>query len=269
MSPAKSVAFVLVPGAHCLPIQYQQVVEKLWALGHTVEPVHLPTVGRAFFESNGRVASVYDDAAFVSSIIASLADAGHNVVAVGSSYGGLVITEAAKGLTEAERKAAGKAEGGALVRLVYLASLLPEVGKTLGQLVAGKIPVPVSEEIETDFLDPPPPQFAGQILCSDLADAEEQAKWGATLDVLSSRVYSDVINYAGWRTVPTIFVAVLRDKAIEPNYGLENVDGAIEALKAEGQPATVKKVALEADHLMMISQPDKVVEILLEAANSD
>lgn len=270
MSPAKPVAFVLVPGAYCLPSQFQLVAEKLRALGHTVEPVHLPTVGRAFFESNGRIASVYDDAAHVGATVASLADAGHNVVVAGSSYGGFVITEAARGLTKAEREAAGKpADSGALVGLVYLASLLGEVGQTLGQLVAGRIPVPVSEKFEANFLDPPPPELAGLILCSDLDDAEERTKWGATLDVLSSRVYGDPLTYAGWRTVPTIFVAALRDKAVDPAYEVEIADKAIEALKAEGQPATVKKLALETDHLMMISKPDKVVEILLEAAKAE
>ena len=209
---------------------------------------------------------MYDDAAHVGATIDTLSDAGHDVVAVGSSYGGFVITEAAKGLTKAERATAGMPGPGGLIGLVYLASAAAEVGTTLGQLLAGRIPVPVSEHFEEDFLEPPPADMAGKILRSELKSAEEQSRYGAMMDVFSSRIYRDALTHAGWRTVPSTFVLGTMDKALEVAFAEEHVDAAMAALEAEGRGRMIEKVVLESDHLMMISQPDQVAEILVEAA---
>ncbi|KAH8900400.1 hypothetical protein GQ53DRAFT_815285 [Thozetella sp. PMI_491] len=99
------------------------------------------------------------------------------------------MTEAANGHSEAERGTSSRNFNGALIRLVYLASLLSTAGTTLYGLVEGKSPVPVSKTIVAENLDPPPPEFAGQILCSDLEDKEEQVRYGNMMDVFSSREF--------------------------------------------------------------------------------
>ena len=268
MSTSTPLAFVLVPGGYCLPTQFERVTERLNALEHTVQPIHLPSVGRAFSERNGRPATYYDDADHVNSVIASLADSGHNVIAAGSSYGGWVITEAAKGLSKAERDGSGKNGSGALVGLVYLASMLSEVGFNLAQLLEGKVMVPVSDKFDVDFLDPPPAEVAGPVLCSELEDKEEQIRYAKMMDIFSTRVYADKLRHAGWKVVPTTVVVAARDKTLDPSLAHESFERAVKVLETEGKPITVKKVVLEADHLCMISQPDKVVEILLDATRS-
>ncbi|KAB5566209.1 Alpha/Beta hydrolase protein [Coniochaeta sp. 2T2.1] len=257
------LAFVLVPGAFCLPTQFDRITPKLQQLGHHVEPIHLPTVGRAFFEKTSRIASIPDDAEHVNSTVASLADKGYNVVLVGSSYAGMVITEAARGLSRAERGP----NTGALIGLVYLGSLLPPVGVTIAEIFGGKGPPAPSADAEPTFMDPHPVEVAAQLLHSDLP-AEEALHYAGMVDVFSSRVNGDACTFAGWKTVPATVVIGSRDLAVKPDLGHEYVKRAVETLEAEGKPVTVKKVVIGADHMMMVSQPDRVVEILLEAAKA-
>jgi pimeloyl-ACP methyl ester carboxylesterase len=76
-----------------------------------------------------------DDAAHFHNIAEKLADQGKDIVLVMHSYGGVVGTECSQGLSRTERKEAGKLGG--IIRLVYLTSVVPEVGVSLRELLPG------------------------------------------------------------------------------------------------------------------------------------
>jgi pimeloyl-ACP methyl ester carboxylesterase len=86
-----------------------------------------------------------DDAAFFHGIVEELADQGKDVVLVTHSYGGVVGTEASKGLSKSERTEAGK--DGGLVRLVYLTSVVPTPGNSLGDLMGTLLPTYIKIDV--------------------------------------------------------------------------------------------------------------------------
>jgi pimeloyl-ACP methyl ester carboxylesterase len=84
-----------------------------------------------------------DDADFFHDKIEDLVSAGKDVVVVAHSYGGMVATDAAQGLSTAARADQGLAGG--VSRIVYLASIVAEVGETAGELTAN---------LKFDFMKP-------------------------------------------------------------------------------------------------------------------
>jgi alpha-beta hydrolase superfamily lysophospholipase len=148
-STASSTAYVLVPGGHCPGSFFHKVTERLRIMGFEVVEINHPSVGNP----EKPPATMSDDAANILSAAASFMDQGKNVVVVANSCGGFAATEAMKGLSESERKAAGKS-GGQLINLVYLASLLPPLGITCSQLIAGVVEVAeIHIQTDKDFRD--------------------------------------------------------------------------------------------------------------------
>lgn len=116
---------VLVPGSFNYSAIYTAVTDKFTALGHSLKAVELRTVGKR----PGPPPTMYDDAAAIASEVEKLADEGKDVVLVGHSYGGLPISQSLKGLSRAAREKEGKKGG--VVRLAYLAALVPAIGENV------------------------------------------------------------------------------------------------------------------------------------------
>jgi hypothetical protein len=73
---------------------------------------------------------MFDDATFIAKETEKLADHGKDASLVAHSYGGVPITESAKGLGNQERQKQGKKGG--IVRLAYMTALVPGVGDFSG-----------------------------------------------------------------------------------------------------------------------------------------
>lgn len=127
-------AIVIIPGAACPTPFYTDLVSKLSAYGYETHVHNL----RSYTQSPAAGAvpgSLADDAAYFHDKIEALADAGKDVVVVAHSYGGLVATDAAHGLSKAER-AAGSGQPGGVVRIVYLTCIVGPVGSTSAETCA-------------------------------------------------------------------------------------------------------------------------------------
>jgi len=98
--------------------------------GYAFVTVSLPTITR----KPGPLPTMYDDAAHINSTVSKLADQGRDVVVVGHSYGGIPTTESLKGVVKKERLQAGKKGG--VVRVGYVAGLVPEVGGAASSVMA-------------------------------------------------------------------------------------------------------------------------------------
>ena len=80
-----------------------------------------------------------DDAAHIHGIIEALVDDDKDVLVAMHSYGGIPGTQAVRGLTREERKKQqqGRKEGGGVMGLVYVSSLLVNAGESSEDSFAG------------------------------------------------------------------------------------------------------------------------------------
>ena len=248
-----NTAFVLVPGGFCPGAYFHKVTSLLEKDGYEVAQIDLPGVGKR----DGPPATMYDDAEYVRTKALQFADQGKDVVLAGNSYGGIVITEAAKNISKADREAVGKPGG--VVHLVYLASGLAPVGISTQKLVADKVPVMMETDVE--YNEPLDAATAGALLCSDMSK-EDQLFYGAMQRPHSAAAFHSKLTYAGWQHIPTTVVIAELDKTLASSFLHENVDRVIAKGEAKGE-AKVTKISVQAQHCMMLNRPEAVVEILL------
>ncbi|MFD6160632.1 alpha/beta fold hydrolase [Nocardia sp. NPDC060256] len=224
---AQSKTVVLVHGGFVDGAGWRGVYDNLTQDGFTVRVVQNPTK------------SLADDAATTRQILDEIEG---EVVLVGHSYGGAVITEAGT-----HDKVAA---------LVYITAFAPDKGESVNTLL-GTFP--------QDGPQPPilPPQdgylfldrakfhesFAGDLSAQDAAFlADSQVPWG--LEALGGP-----ISEAAWRLKPSWYLHVTEDKMIPP---------AAQASMAERIGATV--VETPGSHAVYVSRPDVVANIIRSAA---
>lgn len=143
------ISILLIPGAFGLPEFYQPVIEAVVSKGFAIQVLHLPTVGPT--KGQGREGSelptMYDDAAYISKAIASLADASKKVILVAHSYGGVPTTQSILGLRLGERRAEGKRGG--VVHLAYMTALVPALGCSAADVLSS-VPDTNRDKLESD-----------------------------------------------------------------------------------------------------------------------
>ena len=138
---ASKLAIVLIPGSFTVAAMYYPLQDLLAAAGYDVYVNTLPSASRNAPESP---ASLSDDARFFGKIIERIADYGRDIIVLGHSYGGMVASESAQGLSKAERLERGRKGG--IIRIIFLAAIvLPE-----GQSVTGDQGKPPASIVETD-----------------------------------------------------------------------------------------------------------------------
>ena len=252
MTPSTNdTAFVCVPGGYCPGSYFERVTSRLHSLGYSAVAVDLPTIGNP----DKPPAGMEDDVAHVQSTITNLLDQGKDVILIGNSYGTFVMTEAARGLDKVSRQAMGRQH--ALTHMVYIATLFPPIGISVHELIAEQ--VDVQTIADNEFINPPPPDVVARMLLNDLP--EEDQKQYSTLKCISSKCFHSKCTYEGYLHVPTTQVICEHDQAVPPKAQHESGDGVI----ARGGN-NVRKTSLQADHCAMISHPDEIVVLLLEAA---
>jgi pimeloyl-ACP methyl ester carboxylesterase len=236
MSDGASPTVVLVHGAFADSSSWNGVIKRLQAQGvQTVAPAN-PLRGIAF------------DSAYIASFLQQTSGP---VVAVGHSYGGAVITNAA---TQADN----------VVGLVYVAAFAPDEGELLGEVEAGS-----KDSVLNSALMPlrypsgnggePAAEFA--INPANFRDAfaadlppEETALMAATQRPVAELAFSEPNGPPAWKRLPSWAVVATGDKAA----GTDVVRSM-----AERAGATITEV--EGSHVIMISQPQAVTDVILEA----
>ncbi|KAI0870052.1 Alpha/beta hydrolase fold-1 [Hypoxylon argillaceum] len=123
MTSSKPTVF-FSPGAFHTPWVFDNVRSILSSRGFETGAAALLTAG-----TTDRNIGIYDDAANLHSKLAALVDEGKEVVLVGHSFGGLVISNAVEGLSLKQRASEGK-PGGILI-LIYLTALAIPAGTDL------------------------------------------------------------------------------------------------------------------------------------------
>jgi pimeloyl-ACP methyl ester carboxylesterase len=192
---------------------------------------------------------VGSDAGYVADILASIKSP---VVLVGHSYGGSVISEAAKGKMNVKA-------------LVYVAAFAPDAGETAAQL-AGKFPgstlaptlaPPVSLSDGGKDLYIQQDKFHDQF-AADVSDAEAKLM-AATQRPIAEAALNEVQTDAAWKEIPAWFIYGDKDKNIPSEAS------AFMAARAHSRETVVVKGA---SHVVMVSIPGPVAKLIEDAATS-
>ncbi len=224
--PAPVKNVVLVHGAYADGSCWSEVIERLQKAGLHVTAVQNP------------LSSLADDVEATRRILA-LQDG--PTILVGHSWAGTVISEAGT-----DPKVAG---------LVYVAARAPDAGEDYGAL-AGKFPTP--------------PASAGLIKSGGFAQLSEEAflrDFAGDINPVKAKVMyaeqgriSDTLfasrtTQAAWRSKPTWYAVSTNDRTTSPQ---------LERFLAQRMKARTIEIA--SSHLSMLSHPDEIANLILEAA---
>jgi pimeloyl-ACP methyl ester carboxylesterase len=230
---------VLVHGAFADGSSWNGVIERLQAEGVRVTAPANPLRG------------ISHDSAYISSLLDQIPG---SVIAVGHSYGGAVITNAATNTDN-------------VVGLVYVAAFAPDEGERLGEIEGGskdsvlnaalmplQYPTGQGEETAVEFaIDPDKFHDA---FAADLP-SEQAAVMAATQRPVTESAFSEPNGEPAWKMLPSWAVVATGDKAA----GADVVRSM-----AERAGATITEA--EGSHVIMVSQPQVVVEAILTALSA-
>lgn len=238
--------FVFVHGAFTGAWCWEPVAAPLEALGHTVETLDLPGAG----DDVTPVADV-TLASYADRVVSVLARRPEPAILVGTSMGGVVVTQAAG--TAPERVAS----------LVFVCAFMPSDGQSMLDLA--HLPEAEGDLIQANLVaegDPPvgklPPEAAAAAVYSSCTD-EQAARAVARrrpqpLAPLSTPVRVDDEVLA---SIPRSFVVTRQDRAMMP---------ALQHRMIREHPCW-KVVELDADHAPFFSATDELVTALAEIAS--
>jgi pimeloyl-ACP methyl ester carboxylesterase len=226
---------VLVHGAFADASSWNGVITRLRAHGIAVMAPANPLRG------------ITADSTYMASVFAQIDGP---VLAVGHSYGGAVITNAA---TDANN-----------VRgLVYVAAFAPEEGETLGAVEAGskdsvlnsalvprQYPTADGGSATEFYIDPAKARdaFAGDL------SADQAALIGATQRPVTEFAFSEPNGPPAWKHLPSWAVVATDDKA-----------AGSDVVRSMAERADAKITEVHGSHVVMVSQPDAVTGVILEA----
>jgi len=227
MSTKSVKSVVLVHGGFVDGSGWEGVYKALSKNGYKVSVVQNPTT------------SLADDVAATRRAIAA---AEGDVILVGHSYGGVVITEAGT---------APKVAG-----LVYITAFAPDQGESVAKLIANPpagAPVPPILPPQDGFLLLDRTQFAASFAAdveSSLADfmANAQVPWG--LDALNGEV-----TKPAWKVKPSWYLVATDDKMIPPP-----------AQRQMANRAGATTVEVPGSHAVYVSDPAAVTNLIKQAA---
>ena len=252
MSTRPTIA--LVPGSFSTTAAYDKVIEQLSKHGYPILRIELKSVGGTI------PATSLDDAAHIGSVLTPLVEEGKEVVVVMHSYGGIPGTDGTKGLAKVDQTAAGKKGG--VIALVYVAALLVKQGASLATTRGETGPLPDWVTFDGAFMSMDTAIAARETL-SDLPP-EEAGKWAHIFEKHSAASFGTELEYPAYRYIPSWYILTENDKIVDPELQQRMVDRAREE---NGTP--IKVVKLQAGHAPIISQPEKVVDVIREAAGED
>ncbi|HEY6645428.1 alpha/beta hydrolase [Povalibacter sp.] len=191
--------------------------------------------------------SVKGDAAYVSDIVASIESP---VVLVGHSYGGMVISEAAKGNSNVKS-------------LVYVAAFAPAAGETSlglsnkfpGSTLGAAIAKPVALPGGGKDLYIQQEKFPGQF-AADVAKSEARLM-AATQRPIAEVALNEAASEPAWKNIPSWFVYGTQDRNIPPQA---------HAFMADRARSRETVVVEGSSHVVMVSHPAAVAKLIGQAA---
>src|SRR3954453_18753490 len=226
---------VLVHGAFADSSGWNGVVERLQRADVPVQAVSNPLRGIAA------------DTAYVASALAQIPGP---VLAVGHSYGGAIITNAASRVDN-------------VVGLVYVAGFAPDEGEVLQEVEAGSTDSVLNTVLltttypaadgttQTEFwIDPEkfPDPFAAAL------PAEQAQAMALTQRPASALGFTQPNGVPAWKSLPSWAVVATGDRA-----------AGADVVRTMAQRAGAEIVEAEGSHVIMVSKPQVVVDVIMQA----
>ncbi len=218
---------VLVHGAFADGSSWNSVINKLHNQHTELIAVQLP------------LTSLKDDVAATQRAIAR---AHGDVVLVGHSWGGTVISEAGN---DARVKA-----------LVYVAAFAPDSGQSTADL-AGRYPAPPGSAGIAKTADGYlylPSKSVREDFAPDIKAGEQNALT-ATQGPIRADAFAEKVTHAAWHDKPSWYVVSKNDRMINPD---------LERAMAKAIHAKTTEVA--ASHVSMVSHPEEIARTIEQAA---
>jgi pimeloyl-ACP methyl ester carboxylesterase len=230
---------VLVHGAFADGSSWNDVIKRLQRQGYSVVAPANPLRGLAA------------DSAYLASVVNQLDGP---VLLVGHSYAGALITNAAS-------------DAANVVGLVFVAAFAPDIDERLGDVAATSkdsllgtaqvqraYPTGPGGETAPEFLVDPA-RFR-EVFAADLP-AEQAAVLAATQRPVAAAAFSDVSGPPAWKTLPSWALVATADKA-----------AGSDLVRSMAQRAGAEIVEVDASHVVMVSQPQAVTELILKALHA-
>ncbi|MDA3453969.1 MULTISPECIES: alpha/beta hydrolase [Acinetobacter] len=166
-----------------------------------------------------------------------------DVILVGHSYGGAVITEA------------GNLPN--VVGLVYIAAFAPDTNESPGEITQKHLPVaaPNLSPDSDGYLWLKAEKFH-ESFCQDLTE-DEGLVMGVTQKAPLASTFGDTISSPAWKTKPSWYQISTHDRMISP----ENQEFMSSRLNAK------KVISLDASHASLASKPVEVADLIDEAVS--
>lgn len=233
-----SPTVVLVHGAFADASSWNGVIERLQARGVNVVAPANPLRG------------IVSDSAYISTVLEQIAGP---VIAVAHSYGGAVITNAATGAKN-------------VVGLVYIAAFATDEGETLAAVEAGskdsvldtalvprQYPTADGGSATEFYIDPAKVREA---FAADLSD-QQIALIAATQRPIADSAFSESGGAPAWKDRPSWTVVASGDKA-----------AGADVVRSQAKRAGATITEVEGSHVIMISQPEAVTDVIMEAVGA-
>ena len=228
MSEFRNGTVVLIHGAWADGSSWEPVIRRLENDGFNVVAAPVP------------LTSLSDDA---SALRRTIARTRGSVIVAGHAYAGAVVASA----NEERVKA-----------LVYVAALAPDEGETVAQVFYRDESHPQAPKLAPDadgFIWMPDESFA-EAFAQD-ATAEQIALCRAVQRPISVKCIQEPAAPPAWKTKPAWYLLAEEDRMINPKT---------QRFMAERMKATIRSFAV--DHTPLLTAPDKVADIIREAAKT-
>jgi pimeloyl-ACP methyl ester carboxylesterase len=229
-SNANKPTIVLVHGAWADATGWQEVITLLQREGYKVRAVQNPLLSLANdVETTKRVIDTETQT--------------NTVVAVGHSYGGTALTDAAAGNPNVKA-------------LVFLSAFVPDAGEPFGAYLQ-QYPTPLGTSLvfEGAFAYIDPAKFR-DVFAGDVPEKETRVM-AATQKPLAGGILSQAPAAAAWRTIPSWYLVTQNDQAIHPD---------LQRFYARRANARITEIA--ASHVSFISRSREVAKLIIEAAET-
>jgi pimeloyl-ACP methyl ester carboxylesterase len=207
---------------------WNKVIPSLLEQGFNVISVQNPTT------------SLEDDVAATKRAIKL---AGGDVVLVGHSWGGFVITEAGD---DPHVKA-----------LVYVAAFAPDQGETVPSVTQKAPPTQLTKFLQnTDGFVTLSKEGVAKVFANDLP-ADEQNMIFCVQQPASQNVFKGVTSHVAWKQKPSWYVVAAEDRNINPD---------LQRLMAER--AKAKTTVVNSSHVPMLARTKEVLGVILDAVQT-
>ena len=213
----------------------------LWADGSCFSKLIVPLQSEGYecIAAQYGLNSTAEDVALVKATIGRVCNP---VILVGHSYGGSVIT--------------GAGTDDRVVGLVYICALAPDADETSQTQQSNFPTTDVFSHIEVVDGRIWLRREGTKYFCGDLSEQEQKLVW-ATQGVPKPDLFQSKVGGTAWRTKPSWFIVGKEDRTVHPD---------LERAMAKRMGATTYE--LESSHVPMLSQPERVIEVIRAAVKA-